>query len=401
MARHLRPTSRTQPALMLLINAGSSSVKISIRHFDVPVRVVLHRSISLAELHRPAPESPPHGAHLSTGADLAADRLAEWLKSVMDESQIDRRNIAVAGHRIVLAGPKITRHQLLTAKVRKALVRLIDFDPQHLPLELAFIDACRQLFPRIPQAACFDSVFHQTMPLISKVLPISWNYYTHGVRRFGFHGLSYASLMRQLRLVDPQAARGRTVIAHLGSGCSLAAMNNGRSVATTMAFTPSAGVVMGGRTGDIDPGVILYIMKREKFTPADMEQWLEDHGGLAGIAGCADMQSLLCRKDARASLAVDIFCRGIARQIGAYAAELNGIDAVVFSGGIGEKAPEVRRRIIHQLSFMGMAIDAAANRASRQQISPAGSRPRVWCLRTDEEQEMASIIKLLLKGATR
>ncbi len=328
-----------------------------------------------------------------------ADGFIPWLASVMVESHISPQQIAAVAHRIVLAGPRLSQHQLLTAETRKRLAELIEFDPQHLPLELAIVAVCRSAFPRIPHTACFDSVFHQTMPLESKVLPISWDYYQRGVRRYGFHGLSYASLVRQIHSIDPRAAHGRIVMAHLGSGCSVAAIKHGHSVATTMAFTPLAGVVMGGRTGDIDPGLILYIMKREKLTPAKMERWLAENGGLTGIAGCGDMQTLLRRKDARARLAVDIFCRSIAHHIVACASELAGIDAIVFSGGIGEHAPEIRRGIIGQLAFLGLAIDPVANRANGPQISPPGSRVRIWCLKTNEELEMALITKRLLKGA--
>lgn len=326
-----------------------------------------------------------------------ADCFTHWLASVIAESQISHKQIAAVAHRIVLAGPQISRHQLFTANTRRQLAELIEFDPQHLPLELAIVDGCRKAFPRIHQAACFDSVFHRTMPLTSSVLPIPWDYYQRGVQRYGYHGLSYASLVRQIHSVDSHAAHGRIIVAHLGSGCSLAAIKNGRSVATTMAFTPLAGVVMGGRTGDIDPGLILYIMKRENLAPSDMERWLADNSGLAGIAGCGDMQTLLRRKDVRAKLAVDIFCRSIAHYIGAYASELGGIDAVVFSGGIGEKAPEIRRRIIGRLAFLGLAIDPVANRANRQRISPTGNRVRIWRLTTNEELEMALITKNLLK----
>ena len=190
-------------------------------------------------------------------------------------------------------------------------------------------------------------------------------------------------------------------MAHLGSGCSLAALRGGKTVATTMGFTPLAGVTMGHRTGDIDPGVVLYLMKRENISHAGMEAWMNANCGLAGIAGSGDMKVLMSRRDQRARLAVDIFCRRIAGQIGAYAAELNGIDAVVFSGGIGEHSHMIRHHITSHLGHLGIRLHASANRRGAEKISPPGRRPTVWCLKTDEELEMGHItVDLLRTGVT-
>ena len=386
--------------MILLINGGSSNLKLAVSTFSHPPRMIFRESIdfSVSNIGRRR-NSTQHGiVHVPR---TTIGKLTTMIRSTLTRHLIEPDTIQAIGHRIVLAGPALDRHQVITPRVRRQLNELIEFDPQHLPMELALIDACNAMLPGASAIACFDSVFHNTMPMAAKVLPIPWRYFVQGVRRYGFHGLSYASLLRQLRRLDPAASRGRVIMAHLGSGCSLAALRGGKTVATTMGFTPLAGVTMGHRTGDIDPGVILYLMKRENISHAGMEAWMNANCGLAGIADSGDMKVLLSRRDQRAQLAVDIFCRRIAGQIGAYAAELNGIDAVVFSGGIGEHSHMIRRHITSHLGHLGIRVHTAANRGGAEQISPPGTRPTVWCLKTDEELEMGHItVELLQAGVT-
>ncbi len=392
--------SRHPQGLILLINGGSSSLKLAVSTFSRPPRMIFREAIdfSVSNIGRQR-NSTQHGIVHVPRATIG--KLTTMIRSALTRHAVKPHAIHAVGHRIVLAGPALDRHQVITPRVRRQLNDLIEFDPQHLPMELALLDACNMLLPDALSIACFDSVFHNTMPTAAKVLPIPWRYFGRGVRRYGFHGLSYASLLRQLRRLDPAASRERVIMAHLGSGCSLAALRGGKTVATTMGFTPLAGVTMGHRTGDIDPGVILYLMKRENISHAGMEAWMNANCGLAGIAGSGDMKLLLSRRDQRARLAVDIFCRRIAGQIGAYAAELDGIDALVFSGGVGEHSHMIRHHITSHLGHLGIRLHASANRRGAEKISPPGTGPTVWCLKTDEELEMGHItVDLLRTGVT-
>ncbi|MGC8559325.1 MAG: acetate/propionate family kinase [Phycisphaerae bacterium] len=400
MPQRVDSHSRHPPGLILLINGGSSSLKLAVSTFSNPPRMIFRESIAFSDSNiGRRRNSTQHGiVHIPR---TTTRQLTTMIHSALMRHHIEPGAIQAVGHRIVLAGPALDRHQIITPRVRRQLNDLIEFDPQHLPMELALLDACNTLLPDAAPVACFDSVFHNTMPTAAKVLPIPWRYFARGVRRYGFHGLSYASLLRQLRKLDAAASRGRVIMAHLGSGCSLAAVRGGKSVATTMGFTPLAGVTMGHRTGDIDPGVMLYLMKRENISHAGMEAWMDGNCGLAGIAGSGDMKVLLSRRNERARLAVEIFCRRIAGQIGSYAAELDGIDAVVFSGGIGEHSSAIRRHITGQLRHLGIQLHATANRNGAEKISRPGKRPAVWCLKTDEELEMGHIIvELLQAGVT-
>ncbi len=397
MPQRVDPHRHPPKGLILLINGGSSSLKAAIATFSQPPRIIHRQTIELSSadvthLQRTTKYGIPHLPRREK------KRLQTGIIRLLHDVGSEKQSIRAVGHRIVLAGPKLDRHQMITARVRRQLGDMVEFDTQHLPMELTLVDVCADLFPEAPQIACFDSVFHQPMPMASRVLPIPWPYFLHGVRRYGFHGLSYASLLRQLREWDAKAARGRVIMAHLGSGCSVAAVRGGKSVATTMGFTPLAGVTMGHRTGDIDPGVILFLMKSEKLSVDEMEAWMNVHCGLAGIAGSGDMKTLLARRDPRAKLAVELFCRRIAAQIAAYTVEIGGLDALVFSGGIGEHASVIRRDIVGRLRHFGLQLDAGANRRNELRISRRGIKPTAWCLHTDEEQEMGRITVDLLNA---
>ena len=299
------------------------------------------------------------------------------------------------GHRLVHGGLRERDHQRITPELLDDLRGSVGVDLAHLPREIALIEACRERFPDLPQVACFDTAFHRTMPRVAKLLPIPREYANRGLRRLGFHGLSYTYLMEALGRLDPPAARGRVIVAHLGSGASMAAVRGGAPVDTTMGFTPLAGLVMGTRPGDLDPGVLAYLVRAERFTPDELDDFLSRRCGLIGVSGTtADMRDLVAAAphDARAADAVELFCYRARQWVGALAASLGGVDMIVFAGGIGEKSPEVRRRTCEGLSFLGVEIDPSLNAADAPVISAAGGSVTVRVIPTDEEIVMAKIV---------
>ncbi|ARP83109.1 acetate kinase [Bordetella genomosp. 8] len=292
---------------------------------------------------------------------------------------------AAVGHRIVHGGPHLRDHQALTPDVMAQLRQAVHFAPLHIPVALELAERARTLWPRAGQYACFDTAFHQTMPARATRLPLPARYAEAGVARYGFHGLSYESLVRRLGADLPS----RAVFAHLGNGASLCAVQDGRSIDTTMGMTPAGGIPMGSRSGDLDPGVILYLMRTEQLDADSLETLINRESGLAGMAeGESDMQALLTRRaagDAHAALAVDVFTTAVGKQIGAYAALMGGIDLLVFTGGIGEHSADIRRRIVAPLGFLG--------------IGPAVPGPAVMVVATEEERQMARHCRQLMSRA--
>ena len=276
------------------------------------------------------------------------------------------------------------------------LKRLCPFDPEHLPNEILLIETLQQRFPKLQQIACFDTAFHHNMPLVAQMLAIPRRYQEKGLRRYGFHGLSYNFLMQELtRIADEKIANGRIVLAHLGSGASLAAVHRGQSVDTSMGFTPNSGVTMSTRTGDIEPGLSTYLMQSENLTHQQFNQLVNFESGLLGISETSsDIRDLLDKQksDHRAAEAIALFCYQIKKQIGAYAAALGGLDALVFSGGIGENSAEVRSKICDGLEFLGIDINVTNNRENTLIISNASANVVVYVIPTDEEQMMASMM---------
>jgi acetate kinase len=276
------------------------------------------------------------------------------------------------------------------------LKNLSPFDPEHLPQELLLTEAFSRRFPNLPQVACFDTAFHRDMPRVARMLPIPRRYEAKGVRRYGFHGLSYAYLMEELtRLGDPAALKGRVVLAHLGSGASLAAVLDGKSIDTSMGFTPAAGVPMSTRSGDIDPGLLWYLACTEKMSAKQFNEMVNFESGLLGVSQTSsDMHDLLEieTKDVRAAEAIALFCYQVKKWIGAFAAAMGGLDTVVFAGGIGENAPIIRARICDGLQFLGIEIEAKRNTANEAVISSAAGRVIVRVIKTDEEWMIANIV---------
>ena len=325
----------------------------------------------------------------------AAESLIQWISDWGGEEPFTG-----IGHRVVHGGLRLNEHQFVTCELIEELRRTQSLDLAHLPFEIALIEAFQSRFADVPQVACFDTAFHRDLPRIAQILPIPRRYTDAGVRRLGFHGLSYMYLMQELQRIDPSVARGRLILAHLGSGASLAAIAQGRPMDTSMAFTPTAGVMMGTRPGDFDPGLLAHMMRSEGLTPDEADQLLSRECGLAGVSGISsDMRELLSRRsfDRNAAEAVDLFWYSIKKYIGAYAAVLGGLDALVFSGGIGEHSPESRAGICQGLEFLGISIDGGLNSTGSAVISPPRSRVTVRIIPTDEELMVANIVSDLIR----
>lgn len=357
---------------VLTLNAGSSSLKYAL--FAGASRV------ASASIGRLAADPAAHEAALSRAlADVAA-----------------HGPIAAVGHRVVHGGDRFVAPTRVDDAVVGELRRLAALDPDHLPAEIAVIEAMRARAPGTPQVACFDTAFHATMPRVSKLLPVPRRLFDAGVRRYGFHGLSYEYLLDRLG----DAANGRVVMAHLGSGASLCACRDGRPVDTTMGFTPTGGVAMATRTGDLDPGVLVHLMRAEGASADALDDLVNRRGGLLGVSGSSgDMRDLLAREasDPAAADAVALFVHGVRKAVGALAATIDGLDTLVFSAGIGENAPAVRARVCAGLAHLGVALDDARNDAGAPVISTDASRCTVRVVRTDEEAVIARHTRRLLQ----
>ena len=366
---------------VLTLNAGSSSLKFAVFHLHGHPGAVLDGSVG-HEI------DPGQWLDLVHGKTSAVTGGAGW---------------AGVGHRVVHGGPRFAEPQLLTPDVLAELKRLVPFAPEHLPREIALIEQIARQFPGVPQIACFDTAFHRTMPRVATLLPIPRRYETLGVRRYGFHGLSYAFLLQELeRQAGAVEAKGRVLLAHLGNGASLAAVHHGQSVDTTMAFTPAAGLVMGTRTGDLDPGLGNFLARSEQMSPTQFDRMVNHESGLLGVSGTsADMRELLAREaeDVRAAEAIALFCYSAKKAVGAGAAVLGGLDTLVFAGGIGENAAPVRARICAGLEFLGIELDEASNAAAAGVISTPASRVAVRVIRTDEQQMIARAVVQVLERA--
>ncbi len=312
------------------------------------------------------------------------------------EQRRGRDPLAAVGHRVVHGGPKYYKPQRITAEMITELRHLSPFDPEHMPEEIQLTEAFHRRFPELPQVACFDTAFHHDLPREAQMLPIPRRYEAQGVRRYGFHGLSYEFLMEELaRLAGPEVARGRVILAHLGNGASLAAVRNGKPVDTSMSFTPAAGVPMSTRTGDLDPGLVWYLARTEKMSARQFNDMVNFRSGLLGISETSsDMRDLLKHEteDVRAAEAVSLFCYQVKKWVGSFAAALGGVETLVFSGGIGENAAAVRARICDGLGFLGIEVEQKQNAANADVISPASSRVVVRVIRTNEEQMIARTV---------
>jgi acetate kinase len=395
------PSSRP---CVLAINGGSSSIRFAIYEAGAAMRPRLSGKIDRIGLSgtrlivRDPAGAPPVARRLAAADHrTAVTSLLDWL-----DAQPAFASVAAAGHRVV-HGMKHAQPERITPRLLAELRRITPYAPEHLPREIALIDAVRRRHPRLPQVACFDTAFHRDMPRVARLLPIPRRYLARGVERYGFHGLSYAYLMEELGRVDPAASRGRVILAHLGNGASLAAVRKGKSVDTSMGFTPAAGLVMSTRTGDLDPGLVSYMARAEGMTAARFEHMVNHQSGLLGVSATSpDVRDLLARerKDVRAKEAVDLFCYQVKKWIGAFTAALGGLDTLVFSAGIGENAPLVRKRICDRLDVLGIELDTTRNAKNAPLISRDTGRVTVRVIPTDEELMIGrSVVRVLRLGS--
>jgi acetate kinase len=379
--------------LILTINGGSSSIKFALFEAGDTLRRLAKGDISRIGLPTASLEVKSANPQDTVLRSVEAPNHTAAVGVLMDWLAEHSGALAAVGHRVVHGGPKYSQPQRITLEMIAELRRLSPFDPEHLPEEILLVEAVHRRLPDLPQLACFDTAFHHGLPQVARMLPIPRRYEAQGIRRYGFHGLSYAFLMGELaRLGDPAATTGRVILAHLGSGASAAAVRDGKSIDTSMGFTPAAGLVMGTRTGDLDPGLAYYLQQTEKMSAAQFQRLVNHESGLLGISETSsDMQDLLQREasDARAAEAVALFCYQAKKWIGAFAAALGGLDTLVFAGGIGEHAPPVRARICEGLGFLGVELSEAHNRESASTISTESSRVTVRVIHTDEELMIA------------
>lgn len=388
---------------ILTINGGSSSLKFAVFEAGQPPRRILWGGIdrigqprSVFEVKGLNPSDAFSRVVTGSGHQAALGILMTWL-----EERGGEESLLAAGHRIVQGGPQYSEPQKVTHELVEALFKLSPYDPEHMPMEILVVDAFHRQFPNLPQVVCFDTAFHHDMPRVARLLPIPRSYEAKGVHRYGFHGISYAYLMEELlRLGGKEAAEGRVILAHLGNGASLAAVHQGKSVDTSMGFTPSSGILMGTRSGDLDPGLALYLEKTERMDAQKFNTMINFHSGLLGISETSgDMRDLLEREihDSRAGDAIDLFCYQVKKCIGAYAAALGGLDTLVFSAGIGENCPEIRRRVCEGLEFLGIELQETLNHVSEKIISSDKSRVKVFVIHTDEELMIAKKTSDVLK----
>ena len=391
---------------VLTINGGSSSIRFAVFEAGRSLRRLLQGKVDriggpVASLSIDHGERTPNPIEVEIkGRTTAIGFLVEWL-----ESQPLFKTIEGVGHRVV-HGMLRTSPGLVTTKLLDELKSIIPFDPEHLPREIELIETLRLRHGELPQVVCFDTAFHRTMPLVATVLPIPRRYSAKGVQRYGFHGLSYTYLMQELaRLGDPAAARGRVILAHLGSGASLAAVRDGLCIDTSMGFTPTAGLVMGTRSGDLDPGLMSYLALTEAMTAMQFQTMTNHESGLLGLSETsADVRDLLDREasDPRAAGALALFCYQAKKWIGSFAAALGGLDTLVFAGGIGENAAPLRKRICDGMGFLGIDIDEDANSRHSERISTDTGSVAVRVIRTDEESVIATaVIRLLGLDSTQ
>ena len=383
---------------ILTINGGSSSIKFALFEAGDSLRRILEGAIE--RIGRPESTLRVKGLNQADNfsRSVTAPEHTAAVGTLMDwiEEHLGRGILTAVGHRVVHGGPKYSEPRRITRELVEELHRLSPFDPEHLPEEILLTGAFHRRFPDLPQVACFDTAFHHDLPRVAQLLPIPRRYQAQGVRRYGFHGLSYAFLMEELaRLAGTEAARGRVILAHLGNGASLAAVHDGKPVDTSMGFTPTAGLPMSTRSGDLDPGLVWYLARTEDIDAKQFNEMVNFQSGLLGVSETSsDMGDLLRREndDVRAAEAVGLFCYQVKKWIGAFAAALGGLDTLVFAGGIGENAARVRARACDGLGFLGIELEEKQNVANAGVISAAASRVAVRVIRTDEEYMIAKTV---------
>jgi acetate kinase len=390
---------------LLVLNAGSSSLKFSAFLDEEPPRTLLVRGQVDGLTTRPRFVARAGGEVVAekewrSGTGLGHEGAIEHLLGWGREGVLGEHRVRAVGHRVVHGGTRFSAPVLVDAATLAALEDLVPLAPLHQPHNLAAIRAVGRHAPALPQVACFDTAFHRTQPRAAQTFALPRRYFEEGVRRYGFHGLSYEYVAAALATTAPEAAAGRTVVAHLGNGASMCALAAGRSVATTMSFSTLDGLVMGTRCGALDPGVLLYLMDREGADARALERLLYHQSGLLGLSGSSsDMRDLLSRSDAAAAEAVELFVYRIGRELGSLAAALGGLDALVFTGGIGENAAPIRARVCEGARWLGLELDEEANRRGGPRLTRADSRVSAWVIPTDEELMIALHTRRALAAA--
>ena len=386
-----------------VLNSGSSSIKFSLFRAGEDKPAVRGQAESIHDnarlTARDAGSKPlveeKWSAPAGGGHGEALDRIVAFLRKSLGSDAL-----AAVGHRVVHGGMLYDKPVRVDAPVLKTLEQFVPLAPLHQPHNLAPIQRLLERAPQVPQVACFDTAFHKTQPEVAQMFGLPRAMHAEGVRRFGFHGLSYEFIASQLPAIDPVAARGRTVVLHLGNGASMCALLEGRSVATTMGFTAVDGLLMGTRCGALDPGVVLYLMQSKGLDLKAVEDLLYKKSGLLGVSGiAADMRALLEAKDPAAAAAIDLYVYRIRRELGALAGVLGGLDAIVFTGGIGENAVPIRERVCKEARWLGVQLDANANNANAKLITVPTSRVKAWRLATDEEGVIARHTRALVEKA--
>jgi acetate kinase len=381
---------------ILVLNAGSSSIKFSLFGAGAPdPALVVGGQVAAIYTAPTFTARDAAGRSLAErrweaggGHDQALAEIVDWLRAYTGDGAGYR--LVAVGHRVTHGGSDYAAPIRIDAAVVARLERLVPLSPLHMPHNLAPIRMLLARTPELPQIACFDTAMHRSAPELEQMFALPRELHDAGVRRYGFHGLSYEYIAGALPAVDRRAAGGRTVALHLGNGASMCALAAGRSVATTMSFTPVDGLPMGTRSGALDPGVMLYLMDQRGMDARAIETLIYERSGLLGVSGISsDMRALLASPDPRAALAIDLYTYRIARELGSLAAALGGLDAVVFTGGVGEHAAPVRERVCRRAAWLGIELDAAANAAGGPRISTASSPTAAWVIPTDEELVIA------------
>jgi len=380
---------------IVVLNAGSSSIKFSLfalgeKDLDVVARGQIEglftspRFVSKNDAGRVLSEQS-WGEGKSLGHEGALDHLVAYLREELKEHRL-----VGVGHRIAHGGPEIAKPLRVDEQRLHKLEEFVPLAPLHQPHNLAPIRFLLERAPQLPQVACFDTSFHRTNPQISQLFALPLEYFDTGVRRYGFHGLSYEYIASVLSDFDPTAARGRTVVLHLGNGASMCALQSSRSIACTMGFCAVDGLMMGTRSGSLDPGVVLFFMAQRGMSAEAIEKLIYTESGLLGVSGISsDMRTLLASDEPRAKLAVDLYVYRIRRELGSLAAALGGLDAIVFTGGIGENAAVIRARVCRDAEWLGVDLDESGNAGGGPRISTAVSRVAAWVVQTNEELMIA------------
>lgn len=382
--------------LILVLNSGSSSLKFSAFEASSTGELKLTLKgmvdgLDSAPKFRAIDKSgktyPPNAPAINGSTKpLEATKLTlDWLRH-----QLANFQIVAAGHRIVHGGPDFDRPMIIDRSVRAKLDQFIPLAPLHQPHNLAVVDVVTEWHPELPQVACFDTAFHRSHSALADVYALPWKLLESGIRRYGFHGLSYEFISSTIPTVSPELAKGRVIVAHLGNGASLCAMKDGRSVDCSMGFSTLDGVPMGTRPGAVDPGVLLYLLRQKDWTVDRLEELLYHKSGLLGLSGVSnDMRELLESADPRAQFAIDFFVSRVVREIGAFAASMGGLDGLVFTAGIGENSPAVRAKILDACAWLGVILDHDANSTGGPCISKATGRISAWVIGTNEELAIA------------